>query len=356
MDSLSVENSTIVDSVQKAYVLINSSKYKNIVVSVSGGSDSDIVTDVVSKVDVDKKVRYIFVDTGLEYRATKEHLGFLENKYDIKIERLKAYKSIPICVKNYGQPFLSKIVSQRIESLQRYNFEWDCTDDYISLIKKYCNKYDKPFGNSVFIEGYYYLGCVASILWWCNAFGKAPFGYGTARKSRFNISYNKYLKEFILINPPRFKVSPKCCNYAKKKTAEKFYADNAVDLGIVGVRKSEGGIRSTGIKNCYTVNFDTYDTYRPIFWYTNYDKYMYNKIFKVTNSECYTKWGFTRTGCSGCPFSLDLEIELQASQLYEPDFYKASNSVFKDSYEYTRQYKEFVRDMKRKESSKKLLW
>lgn len=37
------------------------------------------------------------------------------------------------------------------------------------------------------------------------------------KNSMFNISYNKYLKEFIIQNPPDFRISKKCCTYAKKK-------------------------------------------------------------------------------------------------------------------------------------------
>ena len=41
---------------------------------------------------------------------TKEHLDYLEQKYGIKIKRLKPEKPIPTCVKQYGVPFLSKYV------------------------------------------------------------------------------------------------------------------------------------------------------------------------------------------------------------------------------------------------------
>lgn len=77
------------------------------VCSISGGSDSDIVLDLIHKVDEDGKVKYFWIDTGLEYSATKEHLDYLEQKYGITIERVKPDKPIPNCVKQYGIPFLS---------------------------------------------------------------------------------------------------------------------------------------------------------------------------------------------------------------------------------------------------------
>ena len=73
--------------------------------------------DICYKCDVNRKIDYVFFDTGLEYDATKEHLSYLEKKYNIKIERHRAKMPIPISCKTYGQPFISKYVSQQIDSL-----------------------------------------------------------------------------------------------------------------------------------------------------------------------------------------------------------------------------------------------
>lgn len=45
--------------------------YKNPVVSISGGSDSDIMLDLVEKIRGNRPVSYVFFDTGIEYSATK---------------------------------------------------------------------------------------------------------------------------------------------------------------------------------------------------------------------------------------------------------------------------------------------
>ena len=47
----------------------------------------------------------------------------LEQKYGIEIVRLKPDKSIPLCVKEYGVPFLSKYVSEQMMRLQKHNFQ-----------------------------------------------------------------------------------------------------------------------------------------------------------------------------------------------------------------------------------------
>lgn len=79
-------NQTIHDNVVRAYNKINSPLYKKIVCSVSGGADSDVMLDILHKVDKDHKVEYVWFDTGIEYQATKEHLKYLEDKYGIEIK------------------------------------------------------------------------------------------------------------------------------------------------------------------------------------------------------------------------------------------------------------------------------
>lgn len=297
------------------YLMTTNSKvnsYDNIVVSVSGGSDSDIMIDMFTKCDPDKKVKYVFFDTGLEYQATKRHLDFLEDKYDIKIDRERAIKSIPTSCKEYGQPFLSKQVSEMISRLQRHNFKWE-DKPYDELIKEYPK-------------------CKSALQWWCNDKGE---------NSSFNISRNKLLKEFIIVNPPNFSISNKCCQYAKKDVGKNYNKINNTDLNVVGVRKSEGGVRATRYKSCFDKKDSTYDQYRPLFFFTDADKQEYKECFDVKYSDCYEVWGMKRTGCVGCPFGRKLNEELEIVQTYEPKLYKAVCNIFKDTYSYTEQYYKF---------------
>lgn len=60
-------------------------KDKNTVVSISGGSDSDCILDLVAKNGLNDKVKFVFFDTGLEYDATKQHIKELETRYGIYI-------------------------------------------------------------------------------------------------------------------------------------------------------------------------------------------------------------------------------------------------------------------------------
>ena len=303
-----IKNPTIGKALLTTYHKLNNCKYKKVLCTISGGSDSDIILDLLTKCDNNKIVEYFYFDTGLEYEATKEHIKYLQDKYNIIITTLKPKTPIPLAVKKYGQPFLSKMVSENIQRLQKHEFKWE-NKPYEELVKDYPN-------------------CKSALQWWCNS-----------RKNNvlLGITRNKGLKEFMVNNNPKFNISNKCCKYAKKDIL-KDLLKQGYDLNISGIRKSEGGIRSTAYKSCFDTQ-DNYDNYRPIFWFTDDDKLEYRKLFNVNNSKCYTVYGLKRTGCVGCPFGKNYKEELEIVKKYEPKLYRAVTNLFKDSYEYLNKYK-----------------
>lgn len=141
------KNQIIGDNLVRAWSKINSSKYEKIVCSISGGSDSDVMLDICTKCDKDNKIEYVWFDTGLEYQATKDHLKYLEEKYGIEIKSYKAIKPIPLTCKQYGQPFLSKQVSEFMSRLQKHNFKWE-DKSFEELIEEYPK-------------------CKSALKWWC---------------------------------------------------------------------------------------------------------------------------------------------------------------------------------------------
>ena len=72
----------------------------------------------------------------MEFEATKEHLIYLEKRYHVQIDRRDAFLSIPDCCKSFGQPFLSKQVSDNMERLQQHGFQWE-DEPFEVLIQKY---------------------------------------------------------------------------------------------------------------------------------------------------------------------------------------------------------------------------
>ena len=297
---------------------------KNVCCSVSGGADSDILIDLCERAEP-HFVNYVFFDTGIEYQATKEHLDWLEQKYGIEIHREKAKVPVSLGNHRYGKPFLSKRVSDMISRLQNNNFQWE-DDTFENLYAKYPK-------------------CKAALRWWCNEWGE---------KSSFNISQNTWLKEFMLKNPPQFKISNKCCDGAKKDTSDKFSLEHPSDISIIGVRKAEGGARATRYNEQLSYNVThRVQHFFPILYFTGADRAEYEQEFGITHSKCYTEYGLQRTGCCGCPFSRNYNFERAVLKEHECKLSKAIENMWREVYDYTDKYHEFQKMMNRKYKEKK---
>lgn len=299
-------------------------KYDKVMISVSGGSDSDIVVDMVCRLGYAGKCSFVFFDTGIEYQATKDHLQYLEDHYSIQIERIRPKKPVPSAVREVGVPFLTKYVSGEIGQLQGHNFEWEDLP-----LEQLQGKYGDYFG----------------FRWWTNYY-PAQDGF---KASMFQIAKFPFLKEFLIKYPPEFPISDKCCKCAKKDVSHCYMKNHPeIQLRLMGVRKSEGGIRAIAYKGCYYPESKE-PFYMPLFWMSDADKREYEKSFEVVHSACYTVYGMKRTGCAGCPFNSKFLRDIETLERYEPKLAKAVKNIFGKSYEYTLQYREFKSFMKAKQ-------
>lgn len=300
----------LVDIIGKTYSNLIREEYNTVVVAISGGADSDIVIDLIERCKTRDNIRYVFFNTGLEYDATIRHLDYLENLYNVKILRVRPKYPVPIAIKKFGVPFRNKRIANYIGRLQAHNFKFE----------------DKSF-KTLYKE---YPECKAALRWWCNDFG-----------GRFDISYTKGLKEFMIENPPSFKISDRCCTEVKKNTAHKILKDLNADLNCYGVRKSEGGVRATSYKGCFTLKEKGVDEFRPIFNMTNELKECYEILYDIKHSDCYGCYGLKRTGCAGCPFGRNYKKELEIIKEFEPNLYVACLHVFGQAYDYDNNFELF---------------
>lgn len=311
------DNFVIQNAIIRCYEIINS--HNKIVCSISGGGDSDVMFDLMIRCGAKDKTDFVFFNTGLEYQATLQHLGFLEEKYGITIQRIRPKKPIPVSTREYGEPFWSKFASEMIHRLQLHNFKWE----------------DRPF-EELYQE---YPKCKTALEWWCNV--------TRGNSTQYAIKRAPYLKEFMIQNPPDFKITSQCCTHTKKDTIHNIIAHGDYDLNCLGVRVAEGGVRAAALKTCFSPCAEI-DSFRPIFWFSDADKELYCEHYGVTHSKCYTEYGLIRTGCVVCPFGKRFEEELHVLEVYEPKLLKAANAVFRNSYAYTRAYLEFRETQKRK--------
>ena len=175
------------------------STHGSICVSVSGGSDSDIIVHIIATYFREHlpKIHFVFANTGIEYRATLEHLNYLREHYNIQIDEVKG-TPIPIAVQKYGVPFLSKQASDYLGRLIKKGFGYD----------------DSPIG--VLLTKYQ--NCRAALRWWANDWGE---------KSRFNIAWNKYLKDFLMQEKPSCQFSSECCRVSKKEPLMRYQKEKS---------------------------------------------------------------------------------------------------------------------------------
>ena len=101
--------------------------HSRIIVSVSGGSDSDDMVDIVEHLKPDDgcKSVYVWFDTGIEMAATKRHLKYLQERYGIEIHTESGHKKVAAAVLSDGYPFMNKVVSEYIDRLQTHDFQWE---------------------------------------------------------------------------------------------------------------------------------------------------------------------------------------------------------------------------------------
>jgi len=306
-----------VDTFAKTQSVMDQFKGKNIRIAYSGGADSDTIMWLMRWAGYN--ITGVFYDTGLEYQATKNHIEYMKSEgFDIEI--IKPSIPIPTSAKRYGVPFISKRVSQFLYGMQLNNFDFvnDGNLSFDILIQKYPK-----------IKSY--------LEWWCNKNDKI----------RYNIEWNKGLREFLIQYGLPFSVSSKCCDKAKKDPIKKYAKENKIDLMLLGIRKAEGGMRTIIYNSCYLESKEhSYSMYFPLFWWSNEDKELFDTEMGIKHSDAYSVYGLKRTGCAGCPFGMDFEEKISVVKNFEPKLDKAINNIFGKSYEWTRLYNEFKKDYK----------
>lgn len=308
-------------------------EHPNAICSYSGGADSDIMIDIIERTrDMFNlpPVRYVFFNTGLEMKATKEHVKETEKKYGVEIEKIRPEINIVQASRKYGIPFVSKIMSGGLSDWQRKGIP-------LSIAQEYDQAEDKAAKRQELRERYPKCESVINFLCCCNSAGEPR------PNIQLVINSSKYMRDFINEYPPDFKISAKCCDYCKKKVAHAVQKD--YDMVITGERRDEGGMRSVPRKDntslCFTETSDGQYRLRPLYYVTDADKAWYKEYYGIRYSDAYEVYGLTRTGCCGCPISYKAVEDLEKIGEYEPNVVKAAWNIFGRSYEYRKKYNEY---------------
>ena len=320
-------------------------EHPNAICSYSGGADSDIMIDLIERTrtlfDL-PSITYVFFNTGLEMKATKDHVKAVAEKYGVNIQTVRPKISIVQASRKYGIPFVSKIMSGGFEEWQKKGIPLTIADEYAAAD----NKQEKRAELS---KRYPHCESLINFLCCCNRDGEPR------PNIQLVINSSKYMLDFIKEYPPDFKVSAKCCDYCKKQPAHNI--QKGYEMIITGERRDEGGMRSVPRKDCTTMCFTETSSgqyrLRPLYYVSDNDKAWYKEYYNIRYSDAYEVYGLTRTGCCGCPISYTAIDDLEKIKPYEPNVVKAAWAIFGKSYQYRLKYYEYKKERMQKEAEAK---
>lgn len=239
-------------------------------ISFSGGKDSTVLSALIDLALPGNKIPRVYINTGIDYREIVDFVrGY--GKRDRRLQIIKPTQNIKIMLEKYGYPFKSKEHSQKVSYYQNGGM---CKTvlDYLGQGKK------KDF--------------------------LCP------EKLRYN-----FTPDF------KIKVSDKCCKKLKKEPAEKWGKENNRPITITGIRQGEKGLRQSlsGCTVFYDDNCKELKKFHPLFPLS--EKWIDEFIDRYNIELCnlyYPPYNFKRTGCKGCPYSLDLQNQLYIMSVYFP--------------------------------------
>lgn len=318
-------------------------EHPNAICSYSGGADSDIMIDLIERtrrIFELPPIKYVFFNTGLEMKATKDHVKDVAEKYGVEIEEVRPKINIVQSTRKYGIPFVSKIMSGGLS-------DWQKKGVPLSIAQEYDQAKDKAAKRKELKERYPKCESLINFLCCCNSKGEPR------PNIQLVINSSKYMRDFIEEYPPDFMISAKCCDYCKKQIAHK--VQKSYDMVITGERRDEGGMRSVPRKDntalCFTETASGQYRLRPLYYVSDKDKEWYKNCYGIKYSDAYEVYGLTRTGCCGCPISYKAVDDLEKIRPYEPNVVKAAWNIFGRSYEYRKKYNEYKKKRMEEEKS-----
>lgn len=243
----------------------------NAYLSFSGGKDSTILHRLLDMALPGNKIPRVYIDTGTEYDDVRSFVFALAADDD-RFVIIKPSKPIKPILEKYGYPFKSKEHSKKVDQYWRSK-----------TITPYLLTYLHPK------EGV---------------------------KTRYRCP-NCLLYQFTDECEVHF--SHLCCNKLKKEPVKCWSKANHRSIAITGLRRDEGGQRAN-IKGCIlTDSHGSVVKFHPLLVVSDEWEDAFIQEFDIKLCRLYyPPFNFKRTGCKGCPFSLDLQPQLSLMSIYLP--------------------------------------
>lgn len=296
MEDLNIKITNAMHRIEELYYQTEGRCY----LSFSGGKDSTVILALIKMCEEiytipPNAIPAVFSNTGIELGATVDFVNWCKGNYYQNIRIIRPENPFASVLKEYGKPIKSKMNSEFLGRYQKNKDENTLSFQYM--------------------------------------IGKGKNGKTYQKTKIAN-------KDLHMLHPNfDIKVSNKCCDILKKKPFAKYNKEQNIQGYILGERVSEGGVRQlnaekrllNGGKLC-TKTKGNYIVKLPIIDWTDEDIDEFIKQYNVPLSKAYTEHGYERTGCFLCPFSLQIDKNLEKLHEFEPKRYKAAMFWLKDVY------------------------
>lgn len=308
----------VIKKVNEQYDLEN-----NAYISFSGGKDSVVLHHLIDLAIPNNNIPRVYINTGIEYLDIVNFVKSM-SEIDNRIIIINSGVNIKQMLEKYGYPFKSKEHSHKISVYQNN--------------KELCNKIiDDINKNPALLNDIAYLK-------------NLPKGVSTMINYRFGIRFNGGGIRSSMMTIPKclyyqmsenfnLKISDSCCYELKKKNVKKWQLENNKSIVMTGLKREEGGTRKA-IKGCILTDKKSGKVvkFHPLLVVSDqFEKWFIDKYKIQLCKLYYPPFNFKRTGCKGCPYSLDLQEQLEIMETYLPAERKQCEIIWKPVYdEYRR--------------------
>lgn len=276
----------LVDRIQKIKQIITEYGEDNFYISFSGGKDSTVLSALVDMALPNNQIPRVYADTGIELNMIRDFVLEMQ-KTDNRIVIIKPSIPIKSMLERDGYPFKSKKHAKKLGTYQRNGWT-KTTQDYLYPSNE-CKRFACP-----------------------------------------KILRYQFSEDFKL------KVDYKCCVNLKEKPLYEWQKENHRQIAIIGIMKSEGGIRAKG--KCLAFNNKKLKAFQPLIPVTKEWEDWFIDEYNIKICDIYKPpYNFDRTGCKGCPFNIHIQRELDILEKYFPNERKQCELIWKPVYdEYRR--------------------
>ena len=283
------------DRLEKIKQTIKKYGEDNFSLSFSGGKDSTVLSALLDMAVPGNKIPRVYANTGIELNMIRDFVLDMA-RIDDRITIIKPSTPIKQMLEMEGYPFKSKHHSEMLKIYQR------------------------------------------------NPDAESPIKY---KNREYNFNSNKCPKCLQYQFEPDFKlkVSDVCCDRLKKEPLLLWQKENNKPFGIVGIMRSEGGQRESGV--CLAFENGKLKKFQPLVPVTKeWEEWVIEK-YNIKICDIYKEpYNFKRTGCKGCPFNIDIHETLDTLEKYFPNERKQCEAIWKPVYD---EYRRIGYRLKKKE-------